>query len=160
MKNIIIKFIGVLLLIFLFSCQEHIVKKNERVVNQDSDYSSSVIDIFDPWPFVIKRKTMYSVLPENLGGKNAKGMAVLSVNINKQGKIKIFTIIKLSIFEGERQIIDFYGLDSPLKLKKDYPSNVLRYFPFFEKYVNNLKIVPVVGVEPKSDNVFTFIVRF
>ena len=147
-------------MVFLFSCQEHRVTKNERVVNQDSDYSSNVIDIFEPWPFQIKRKTMYSVLPDSLGGKKAKGMAALSVNINEQGKIKIFTIIKLSIFEGEKQIIDFFGADSAFKLKKDYPSNVLRYYPFFEKYVNSLKIVPVEGVKPKSDNVFTFMVRF
>lgn len=164
MKKSIIIFNGLLILFFLFSCQGQKVKKNIGVVNQVSDTSSdtstNVIDPIEIWPFEIKRKTMYSVLPDSLGGKKAKGIAALSVNINEKGKIEIFTIIKLSIFEGERQIIDFCCGNSAFVARKDYPSNVLRYYPFFEKYVKSLRIVPVVGVKPKSENIFDLMVRF
>ena len=156
MKKLIITFIGMLL---LFSCQGQIVKKNKGLVKQDYDSSAHVIDPIDWWPFEIKRKTMYAVLPDSLGGKKGKGMSVLSININEKGTIEIFTIIKLSICEGKRKIIDYWG-GSYFRTRKDYPSNVLRYYPFFEKYVNSLKIVPIVGVKPKSENIFTVVVRF
>jgi hypothetical protein len=160
MKKSIIIFNGLLLVLFLLSCQGQKVKKNKGVVNQVSDTSSNVIDSIEIWPFEIKRKTMYSVLPDSLGGKKAKGIAGLSVNINEKGKVEFFTIIKLSIIKGDRQLIDFCCGNSAFVARKDYPSNILRYYPFFEKYVDSLKIVPFKGGKPKRKNIFDFMIRF
>ena len=99
-------------------------------------------------------------MPDSLGGEKAKGMAALSININIKGKIEFFTIINLSIVEGERQIIDYCCGNSAYVARKDYPSKVLRYYPFLEKYVNNIKIVRVIGVKPKNGNIIDFMVRF
>lgn len=142
------------------SCQGQINKKEDKSNGTLSDSSIGIIDPIEPMPYSIERDTMYHSLPDSLGGKQVKGLAVLMININKYGKIQDFRIVKLTLYKNEKEIINFWSGTSYSLAKKDYPSNVLRYYSFIKSYVDSLKITRANNIKPKQKNIIYKILRF
>lgn len=148
------------ILSLLLSCQGQIKKNQGKANGTLLDTSIINIDPIEPMPYVVERDTMYHSLPDSLGGKEVNGMAVLKLNINKDGKIQDFSIIKLSIFKNEKEIINYWCNTCGFLPKKDYPSNVLRYYLYLKAYVDSLKITKAINIRPKQENIIYKTLRF
>lgn len=148
-----------LLILSLLSCCGQTKKNCNILIDSDSVYSQKIIDPVEPMPFEVQRKSMYLNLPDNLGGKNAKGISVLKLIINREGQISKFIIIKIFIRKGGKEIINYWN-DSENQDYQSYPPNVLKFYSFFKKYVESLKIMSDKRIVPQSVNVLYIPVRF
>ena len=120
--------------------------------DQTNSKSSSFID---EMPFNIKRKHMFSILPDSLGGKEISGFAVLNLKINSAGKLDGIGITKLIIKD-----IDYLNTASSETVISEYPQEVFEYYGFLLDYSRGLTIVKDNTVDPQGINYLALMVRF
>jgi hypothetical protein len=117
-----------------------------------------------PYPkasFKVKLKEKMILLPDSVRSSSFhKGLCVISLNINKLGRIKGFNIIKLRIENLKDDEIDFVQVSRDQKKLVEYPKEVQLYYPLLQKYLKTVKIEKIKGMLPKKNNYFTILLRF
>lgn len=123
--------------------------------------NNKTIDPVKPSPYKVLRDNPYVVLPDSLGGEKYKGFAFVEGQI-VDSTLRVIHVrimkLKLQTTEGENYIDYYYGIDSTDNsgdIKKMKP-----FLPFFEDYLNSLKIERVEGVKPENSNIITLPIKF
>lgn len=123
--------------------------------------NNKTIDPVKPSPYKVLRDNPYVVLPDCLGGEKYKGFAFVEGQI-VDSTLRVIHVrimkLKLQTKEGENYIDYYYGIDSTDNsgdIKKMKP-----FLPFFEDYLNSLKIERVEGVKPENSNTITLPIKF
>ncbi len=119
------------------------------------DSTTQIIESFKPFPFDIKRKSMYVNVPDKLKGT---GLGVIKLYLNDKGEVLNMDIQKLKIRFRNGKNIDFYLTDSLPK----YPKGVTKYYQPLQKYVDGIKITPVSQISLSAEKVssISLMVRF
>lgn len=115
-------------------------------------FAQTIIDPVDIPFFVINRKTASVSLPKDLGGKDVKGFAGLTITVDSSGKVRSTEIKKLKL-SGKLNVSYQSGYDN----KSDI---VIKYETFLKKYGSKIKIVKTDKRKPPKVNTITFLVRF
>jgi hypothetical protein len=123
--------------------------------------NNKTIDPVKPSPYKVLRDNPYVVLPDSLGGEKYKGFAFVEGQI-VDSTLKVIHVrimkLKLQTTEGENYIDYYYGIDSTNNSGDIKKTN--QFLPFFEEYLNSLKIDRVEGVKPENSNIITLPIRF
>lgn len=123
---------------------------------KSQENNKEFIDPVKPSPYKILRDNPYVILPDSLGGEKYKGFAFVEGTIVDSTlcvtDVKIMKL-KLQTKEGVNYIDYYYGVDS-------INNKAEQYLPFFEKYLKNLKIERVKGVDPHGGEVLTLPIKF
>lgn len=123
--------------------------------------NNEIIDPVKPSPYKIIRDNPYVVLPDSLGGGKYRGFAFVEGQIvDSTLSVTHIKVMKLNLqtADGQSYIDYYYGIDSTDN--KENIDKVKQYLPFFEKYLNSLKIEKIEGVDPKGSNIITLPIKF
>jgi hypothetical protein len=131
----------ILILVFTF----FLVSKVRGQISQ-MDSTTQIVESFKPFPFDIKRKSMYVNLPDKLKGI---GLGVIKLYLNDKGELLNMDIQKLKIRFRNGKNIDFYSTDSLPK----YPKEVKKYYPPLRKYVDGIRITPVSQISLSAEKI-------
>jgi hypothetical protein len=123
--------------------------------------NNETIDPVKPSPYKVLRDNPYVDLPDSLGGEKYKGFAFVEGQI-ADSTLKVIHVrimkLKLQTTEGGTYIDYYYGIDSTNNagdIKK-----MKQFLPFFEEYLNSLRIERVEGVKPENSNIITLPIKF
>lgn len=120
-----------------------------------------LVDPVEVMPFIIERENQYIQLPDSLGGNILSGLAFLTLYIGEDAKVQKFTIIRLDLRQGEKEIVDYLNTKSGSSIKEnDYPDEIKKYYKFFVGYIESLKIVPVPDSKPRELTLMNLLIRF
>lgn len=117
-----------------------------------NSFAQKVVDPVDVPYFVIKRKAAKIHLPDNLGGKDTKGFAGITIFIDSLGKLQSTEIEKLKLV-GKLNLSYQLGQN----VKND---TIFKYETFLKKCVSKIKIIKTDKRKPPEISTITFLVRF
>lgn len=120
--------------------------------------NKEIVHPMEPSPYKFLRDNPYVDLPDSLGGETYKGFAfVEGVIVDSTLRITNVKVMKLKLqkTDGEGYIDYYIGIDNEEEVKK-----MKQFVPFFEEYLNSLKIVRIKGVEPSRNNIITLPIKF
>lgn len=106
-------------------------------------------------PFVLSMSDNKLRIPSSLAVNIKKGIAIIHLEINEQGKLNNWAIAKLNIAADNAKIKYFRGglLTEPTK---EYPVEVSKYIPLIRMRLRELKIVRNRYDKPKPINYYVF----
>jgi hypothetical protein len=147
--------LGLVFMVIQSSCkgQKNNKKKNERIKDSTEEI---IVDPIEKMAFEIKRDTVPIVLPDSLGGKIVNGWTALKLEIDKNGIIKNFEIIRLFLKKGSEILMDY----SNVSVKNKYPDKIKPYYHYLSEHVKRIKIIPSSNVHPKTINIMYVIIKF
>jgi hypothetical protein len=119
-----------------------------------------IVDPIAPSPYEVEYNSI-EVLPDSLGGRRYKGFAAIEGRINDDLKIEGIKIMKLLLYSERDTVIDYYFGKGSLSLKWVYPPSVSVYLPFFENFVETVKVKKREGISSNPNmNQITLMLRF
>lgn len=126
------------------------------------DFPPNEEEVANPgeFPFFFQKQNTHVVLPKHLGGKRAKGIAVLEVYINEKGEIKLVNIVKLVVRRKQYISIDYFEKEPATMRRKTYPAIVRPYVPFLNQYMRQQALVKSSKADAQSLNKIKVLVLF
>ena len=103
---------------------------------QGQDNSDSTC-LLSPMPFRVKGFNPDFKLPDSLS-RGRTGVAVLEIFLSDTGKPRGFNLVFIKLSGGNTNELTFYTYSSKILEKKEYPDDVQRFLPVFNKYISRL----------------------
>lgn len=149
--------LSILIIIALFfSCSRQDKKETVEVIKEPS------LDLLAPkMPFILDRESIWTSLPDSLGGSNCNGRAGVTVYLDSSKYLMGFVIQKLEIIDEDGDtVINFLNIEIPIKPIMSYPTELNMYYKFLDSYIKDLDYARDEKITPKEINKISFLIRF
>lgn len=139
-----------LIILCAFNCLGQ-VKDVQKYENDSISQSTLAVDPIIQMPFNVDKRFLHIILPESLGGIKAKGRALLTVFINKNGSFKYLVLNMVNVIRPNKEPIAWDNFSGVSRLQVHYPPVIKKYYYFFEKHIKSLKFT-TTGQKAKQIN--------